>query len=156
MSIFQIDLPLQLCAHDEVEQFLPTLIASLDESRVGSQAVAAHHSLNLDKNANVSTHALTSLSEFWAQQRVLWPQLRHSFVGLACSDGAVALSSQEDDIAVSMVLRVFSDRELECASLLNFFGFFFMFCLRVPGTSVWNPAAYLLYHCSHGHTKLCR
>jgi hypothetical protein len=117
--ILQVDLPLQLCLQDEVDQFLPTIVAAL-ERRTASASNEAEPRHLAEENHASNTNALTNLSEHWGHQRMQWPQLLYSFVGLPCVDGAIALAPKENDIGVTLVHRVFSSRELKCVSRLRF------------------------------------
>lgn len=109
----QVDLPLQLCSQDEADQFLPTIIAAFERRRTDPSSVELDHEQLTEQHHVSHTNALTSLSDYWVQQRVLWPHLLHSFVGLPCSDGAIALASQHNDTGVALVHRVFSSHLLK-------------------------------------------
>jgi hypothetical protein len=116
----QVDLPFQLCSQDEVEQFLPNLIDSLEQNRMEYKDVGSNPKPNSEGKESTRSSALTNLSNYWTQQRDRWPMLPSSFVGLVCVDGAIAISPQESDITQSLVHRVFSNDELKYATLLYF------------------------------------
>jgi hypothetical protein len=111
-----VDLPLQLCLQDEVDQFLPTIVAALEHRRTESASNDTEQRHLAEANHASHTNALTNLSEYWGHQRMQWPQLLHSFVGLPCVDGAIALAPKEYDVGVTLVHRVFSSRQLKCVS----------------------------------------
>jgi len=112
----QVDLPLQLCSHDEADQFLPTIIAALEQRRVTSAPndIEVEQGQRSQANRDLHTNALTNLSDYWVLQRWQWPQLLHSFAGLPCVDGAIALAFQENDTGLALAHRVFSSDQLQC------------------------------------------
>jgi hypothetical protein len=147
MLHLQIDLPLQLCSPDEVEHFLPSLIASIELNQVKFQHSVSDQKANSEEKEFALSYARTNLSHYWVQQRERWPQLHNSFVGLICVDGAIALAPQEHDISLSLVLRVFSDHEHKYVLtwLLNVWALKIYFLC--PGSSLWNPVVFLQHHC---------
>ena len=123
----QVDLPQQLCSQEEVEQFLPSIIAALEDIRTVSTPVKPEHKQHSGQSSVLNALAITSLSECWDKERVQWPQLLHSFVGLPCIDGAIALAPQESDIEIAWVHRVFSGHErkfVSCSPVPNCFAHF--------------------------------
>ena len=120
-KLLQVDLPLQLCSQDEVEQFLPTIIAALENNRIVSTPIGQEHKPHSVQTSVSNAVALTSLSQCWGKERVQWPQLLQSFVGLPCVDGAIALAPQENDVEITLLHRVFSGHERKCGPHPPFF-----------------------------------
>jgi hypothetical protein len=125
-SIFlQLDLPLQLCSQDDAEHFLPTIIAALELSRAESAPGLLNETQHPSQHSAPHSNALTNLSDYWFNQRGQWPQLLHSFIGLPCFDGAIALGSQDNDTAIALVHRVFSGHEHKFAAFSHSLKMFF-------------------------------
>jgi hypothetical protein len=121
----QLDLPLQLCSQDDAEHFLPTIIAALELSRSEVAPSGLIETQHPARNSAPHSNALTNLSEYWGNQRGQWPQLLHSFIGLPCFDGAIALGSQDNDTAIALVHRVFSGHGHKFAAFTHSFKMFF-------------------------------
>jgi hypothetical protein len=107
-----LDLPLQLCSQDEVEEFLPSIISALEQNRIQSTLDRSFHRQHQEPSSAFNTNAITNLSEYWSRQRAQWPQLLHTFVGLPCDDGAIALAPQESDFGLAVLHRVFSNHDV--------------------------------------------
>jgi hypothetical protein len=140
----QLDLPLQLCSPDDAEHFLPTIIAALELSRAEPAPALLNETQHPARNSTPHSNALTNLSDYWVSHRGQWPQLLHSFIGLPCIDGAVALGYQDNDTAIALVHRVFSGHGHKFAAFSHSFKmFFWLFGDLYAGSSALIPSASL-------------